>query len=191
MSTRNIRVGFEFEFLTYKTFKETRESISHVHGYDDSWIIESEGLEKDWNAQIPTEVKTSVFNGKVYGKRVIQSFLRYLRYCCSTNDSCSLHINLSSQENGWQWNLKRRKLIQESKQKYWLRYFGRSDNGYCSSQDLNHIKNDKFMAISFDDINRVEFRIIGGKHYQRKSAAILKAYDDFVNAFTNSLQKIQ
>lgn len=217
---KNSKIGFEFEFYMkdlsfYKTLEIMNDELNPVkvwglRKYHSDFKPDSENfkIEPDLSGgSNMVELVTGpldYFDAKYYLVKII-NFIQKNGY---TNDKCSIHFNLSFNDNDKNLNdLNILKLILNMDEDEIYQYFpSRKNNVYAKSikkiipfkdydffnVGINSVKNnlrlpnDKYYGINFLNINndkknqRLEFRYIGGKDYEKNVGQLIYFMDRFI-----------
>lgn len=213
----NAVIGFEFEFYAEKSYYKLLEYLNNelsgikTKGYKiyHSRFKPTEKifkLEADWSlGPRGCELITGPLP-YVNAKIVLLKILKMIQDFGRTNEKCSLHINISFDEDKSGKNielLNRLKMILDIDENYIYRLFPeRQDNFYAKSvkklipykkydfanNAITHLTNNlelpntKYYGINTKTLNdgRLEIRYIGGYDYENKTTEILDLLDYFI-----------
>jgi len=211
------KIGLEFEFFSNSNLSETKNSVSRV--LNKKIYIE----EKAHSAFSPTgdvfkmEPDNSGGTGMielvtgslpfVESKLIIAKMLKWIRENGSTNDKCSIHVNISFDVSKIGPNINISKLdigkfvLSFDEDKVYEAFPNRKNSVYAKS--IKHIfplngmsrmstaaaiwhnyqfVNEKYYGINFTKLpkNYIEFRYIGGKDYHLRYDDIMKLSEHFI-----------
>lgn len=220
-------VGFEFEFYTNKSYYKLMEYLSNqlkpikIHGFrkyhskfetdEDNFKIEPD-LSGGYDM---IEIITGPIP-YVNAKIILLKILKILQDIAKTDDRCSVHINISYDEDKSKKilnNINILKLLLNIDEDYIYRYFPeRKDNIYAKSVKniipfkgfdysndavkilVNNLElpDTKYYGININTIEkgRLEYRYVGGEDYQFKTSEILLLMDYFIALTWNSIDEI-
>jgi hypothetical protein len=217
---KNSKIGFEFEFYMkdlsfYKTLEVLNDELKPVkvwglRKYHSDFTPDHENFKIEPDLSGGSNMVEMVtgpldyFDAKYYLVKIV-NFIQKYGY---TNDKCSIHFNLSFNDNDKNLNdLNLLKLILNTDEDEIYRYFpSRKNNIYAKTikkiipfKDydffnigINTVKNnlrlpsDKYYGINFLNINndkktqRLEFRYIGGKDYEKNAGQLIYFMDRFI-----------
>lgn len=213
---KNARVGFEFEFYSkhsyYKTLEELNILLSPilVHGfrkYHSDFKVDAKNfkIEPDWSGG-PNCVELITGPLDYSSARIILlKILKWMKDNTTTDERCSLHINVSfnSDSNIDIKKIKILKLILNVDEEYIYSLFPeRQDNVYAKTvkkiipfKDYDfsevspsivecgiHLPDTRYHGINFTHLNndRLEFRYIGDINYHTKIVELMKLLDYFI-----------
>lgn len=220
------KIGFEFEFYTDKSYYKLLEYLNRelspikVSGFKKyhSSFEPSENhfkIEPDLSGGLSlVELITGPLN-YVNAKVILLKILKALQLYASTDDRCSLHINISFDDkktNNVLEKLNVLKLILNIDEDKIYEYFpNRKNNFYAKSikrlipfknfryslNDIDKIINNieipstKYYGVNFINIysGRLEYRYIGGYNYQFKTNEILDLMDYFIISTWDCIDK--
>jgi hypothetical protein len=223
---KNAVIGFEFEFYADKSYYKFLEYLNNelgdieVKGYK---IYHSKfkptdkifKLEADWSlGPRGCELITGPLP-YVNAKIILLKILKMIQDFGRTNEKCSLHINISFDQDESGKNvelLNRLKMILDVDENYIYRLFPeRQDNFYAKSvkklipyknydfanNAINHIINNlelpntKYYGINTQTLNegRLEIRYIGGFDYENKTSEIIDLMDYFIILANNCIDE--
>jgi len=214
---KNAIIGFEFEFYTDRSYFKLLELLNNtlapikVHGYrkyhskftpdEDNFKIEPDLSGGPELVELITGPLPYV-NSKIILLKILNTLDKY----ASTDDKCSIHINISFEDNedGKILNkLNKLKLILDvDEELIYNKFPERKSNIYSKSvkelipfKGFNFSTNateilktnltlpdTKYYGINFQTVEkgRLEWRYIGGSDYQKKTAEILSLMDYFI-----------
>ena len=218
-------IGFEFEFYSDKSYYKLLESLNRemnpikVHGfrkYHSSMKPDAENfkIEPDLSGgNLMIELVTGPMP-HVDAKINLLKILRLLQENAYTDERCSIHINISFEDDAEHdiSELNPLKLILNVDEDYVYKLFPLRENnfyaksvkriipfkGYTISPDvINKIENNlelpdtKYYGINIKNYLKgwLEYRYIGGKDYEYQTKDILELMDYFVLLTWNSLDK--
>lgn len=213
-------IGFEFEFFMknlsfYKTLEILNKELDpvRVHGfrqYHSDFKVDSNNfkIEPDLSGgsnMVELITGPLPYNDAKYYLIKILKFIQDLGY---TNDKCSIHFNLSFNDEEKNLNdLNILKLILNTDEDEVYRYYpSRKDNIYAKSvkkiipykefdffnipiesvKNMIRLPNDKYYGINFTNITnpketqRVEYRYIGGRDYEKNIGNVVYFLDRFI-----------
>lgn len=213
-------IGFEFEFFMknlsfYKTLEILNKELDpvRVHGfrqYHSDFKVDSKNfkIEPDLSGgsnMVELITGPLPYNDAKYYLIKILKFIQDLGY---TNDKCSIHFNLSFNDEEKNLNdLNILKLILNTDEDEVYRYYpSRKDNIYAKSvkkiipykefdffnipiesvKNMIRLPNDKYYGINFTNITnpketqRVEYRYIGGRDYEKNIGNVVYFLDRFI-----------
>lgn len=213
-------IGFEFEFFMknlsfYKTLEILNKELDpvRVHGfrqYHSDFKVDSKNfkIEPDLSGgsnMVELITGPLPYNDAKYYLIKILKFIQDLGY---TNDKCSVHFNLSFNDEEKNLNdLNILKLILNTDEDEVYRYYpSRKDNIYAKSvkkiipykefdffnipidavKNMIRLPNDKYYGINFTNITnpketqRVEYRYIGGRDYEKNIGNVVYFLDRFI-----------
>ena len=213
-------IGFEFEFFMknlsfYKTLEILNKELDpvRVHGfrqYHSDFKVDSKNfkIEPDLSGgsnMVELITGPLPYNDAKYYLIKILKFIQDLGY---TNDKCSIHFNLSFNDEEKNLNdLNILKLILNTDEDEVHRYYpSRKDNIYAKSvkkiipykefdffnipiesvKNMIRLPNDKYYGINFTNITnpketqRVEYRYIGGRDYEKNIGNVVYFLDRFI-----------
>lgn len=217
-------IGFELEAFFNTSYYKTLENLNallspiKVHGfrtYHSKFTVDDKNfkLERDLSGgQNLAEIVTGPQEYFI-AKNTLIKLLKFIQENATTNNKCSLHINISFPDIGFD-DLNILKLILSTDEDLIYQKFPtRKNNIYAksvhnivpyrdydfSSVDISTIKNnirvpnDKYYGINFlniDKLNasRIEYRYIGGEDYQFQMGDILELLDMFIIDAYNSIK---
>jgi len=210
-------VGFEFEFYTERSYFKLLELLNNtlspiqVHGYrkyhssfkpdENNFKIEPDLSGGPELVELITGPLPYI-NSKIILLKILKTLDKYAR----TDEKCSIHINISFEDNGDGMilnNLNALKLLLEVDEDLIYNYFPeRKNNIYAKSvktlipfKDFDFSTNaieilqtniqypdTKYYGINFQTIQngRLEWRYIGGNNYHKKTSEILSLMDYFI-----------
>lgn len=223
---KNSIIGFEFEFYTERSYFKLLELLNNslapikVHGYrkyhskytpdEDNFKIEPDLSGGPELVELVTGPIPYV-NSKVILLKILGILDKYAR----TDDKCSLHINISFEDNEDGKvlnNLNQIKLILDvNEDLIYNKFPDRKNNIYSksvkelipfkgfdfSTNAIEIIKTNiqfpdtKYYGINFKAVEkgRLEWRYIGGQDYQKKTADILSLMDYFISVTWDCLNE--
>jgi uncharacterized protein YjbI with pentapeptide repeats len=217
-------LGFEFECYFNSSFYKILELLNNelapvsVHGfrtYHSDFVpdVNNFKLERDLSGgENMAEIITGpldYYSAKYY----LVKILKFIDKHGYTNDNCSLHINLSFQdENLNDLNILKQILTIDEEEIY-SKFPSRKNNIYAKSIQniipfkdydfgnisIGNVKNvlrvptSKYYGVNFQNVNkttgqRVEFRYIGGENYQKQVGDILELGDKMIITTYNNLK---
>lgn len=215
-------LGFEFECYFDKSFYKVLEMLNNelspvnIHGfrtYHSKFKPDANNfkLERDLSGgENMAEVITGpldYYSAKYY----LIKILKFIDQHGYTNDSCSLHINLSFQDTDLNDLNILKQILTIDEDDIYSKFPTRKNNIYAksvkniipfkdydfSNVSIGNIRNvlsvpkSKYYGINFQNVNktkdqRVEFRYIGGEDYQKQIGDILEVMDKMViTTYTN------
>jgi len=224
---RHARIGFEFEFFTEKPYHKLLEFLNRelgvkVSGYrvyhssfdpeETHWKIEPD-LSLGYNGVELISGPIAYINAKTYLLKVL-NILQSPGF--STDDKCSIHINISFDEETSPRileKLNRLKLILNVDENFIYKYFPERENNFYAKSvkkiipfksfqfssnaaeilvNSLELPDTKYYGINMLNIfdGRVEFRYIGGDDYEEKSGEILDLVDYFVQLTWDSIDDL-
>lgn len=214
---KNAIIGFEFEFYTNRSYFKLLELLNNVlspikvHGYrkyhskftpdEDNFKIEPDLSGGPELVELVTGPIPYV-NAKIILLKILNTLDTY----ANTDDKCSIHINISFEDNGDGKvlnNLNNLKLILDvDEDLIYDKFPDRKNNIYAKSvKELVPFKgfdfstnateilktniqfpDTKYYGINFMPVEkgRLEWRYVGGHDYQKKTAEILSLMDYFI-----------
>ncbi len=214
---KNSVIGFEFEFYTKKSYYKLMELLGNeltpvkIHGFrkyhsnftpdEDNFKIEPD-LSGGYDLVELITGPIPYVNAKI----ILLKILKILQDIGTTDDRCSIHINISFDGETSEKvlsGLNRLKLLLNVEEDYVYRFFPmRKDNIYAksvktiipfknfdySSDAVNILINNlelpdtKYYGVNLQTVEkgRLEYRYIGGKDYQFKTSEILLLMDYFI-----------
>ena len=223
---KNAIVGFEFEFYTERSYYKLLELLNNTLS-----PIKIDGFRKYHSKFKPDEnnfkIEPDLSGGPnlvelvtgplpyVNAKIILLKILKVLDKYARTDEKCSVHINVSFEDNDDGKvldNLNQLKLILQINEDYIYNYFpNRKNNIYAKSvknlipfkgfdfsiNALDIIQNNiqlpdtKYYGVNFKTVEngRLEWRYIGDTDYQKKTAEILSLMDYFISATWNCLNE--
>jgi uncharacterized protein YjbI with pentapeptide repeats len=212
-------IGFEFEFYTDRSFYRLLELLNRelapikIHGRR---TYHSDFVPDEYNFKIEPDLSgganlVELISGPmpyVNAKIILLKILRILQDNARTGDRCSLHINISFDDEKCEKNVtevNKLKMILEIDENLIYKFFPNRKNNFYS-QSIKRLIPFKGYQYSVDAINltlsnslqlpdtkyygvnlieadngRLEFRYIGGKDYQFKTREIMELIDYFIN----------
>lgn len=222
---KNSVIGFEFEFYSNKSYYKLMEILSYklspikIHGFRK---YHSKFKPDENNFKIEPDLSggyslIELVTGPipyVNAKIILLKILKILQEYGKTDEKCSIHINISFDENSDKQlsGLNKLKLILNVNEDYIYRFFPtRQDNiyaksvktiipfkGYNYSNDaINILVNNlelpdtKYYGINIKIVEkgRLEYRYIGGTNYQFKTSEILSLMDYFIALTWNNINE--
>ena len=223
---KNAIIGFEFEFYTDRSYFKLLEMLNNllspikVHGFrkyhskfktdENNFKIEPDLSGGPEMVELITGPLPYV-NAKIILLKILKALDKYAR----TDEKCSLHINISFEDNEDGKildKLNELKLILQVDEDRVYNYFpGRKNNIYAKSvknlipfkgfdfstnaieilQNNIQLPDTKYYGINFHTIQkgRLEWRYIGDKDYHKKTAEILSLMDYFIAITWNCLDE--
>jgi len=208
-------IGFEFEFFTERSYYKLLELLNNelspikVHGfrkYHSSMEVNNKNFKIEPDLSGGYDMIELITGPMPYvdSKIVLQKILKILKDYGQTDEKCSLHINISFDDNNKKIeNLNKLKLILNIDENKIYEYFpNRKDNFYAMSvknmipfkdfdfigSSVNIIENNielpntKYRGININKVRegRIEYRYIGGVDYHLKSLEIMNLLDYFI-----------
>lgn len=211
-------IGFEFEFYTDRSYYKLLELLNNelapikIHGFRK---YHSDFKPDENNFKIESDLSggpdmVELVTGPlpyVNSKIILLKILKILDKYAKTDEKCSIHINISFEDNGDGMilnNLNTLKLVLEVDEDMIYNYFpDRKNNIYAKSvktiipfkgfdfslnaidilQSNINFPDTKYYGINFQTIQsgRLEWRYIGGANYHKKTAEILSLMDYFIS----------
>lgn len=215
-------IGFEFEFYSNHSYHKTLEKLNNylpsitVYGFktyhSDFKVTEDKfKIEPDFSGGANMcELITGPLP-YIKARLFLKKILHWIKENGYTNDSCSVHINISFNEK-LEKNIKETnilKLITSVDEDYIYEIFpdreyslyAKSIKKISTNRDFDfsniephvlntsiNLKSSKYYAINFTDIeNRLEYRYIGGTDYFNKTDDIMKLMNYFILLSYDSL----
>lgn len=219
------KVGFEFEFFSKSDIPKTKESLTHtlnkrIHIEDKahSDFTPSESVYK-------LEPDTSGGSGMIElvtgpmkypeAKLILAKTLKWIKENGSTNDHCSIHINLAFNLEvlGAGFDMKLldvgKFVLSFDEDEVYKMFPNRKDSVYAKSikfvMPLNgmihnspdkvnwknyQFVNSKYYGVNFTKIPKgyIEFRYVGGKDYENEYQKILKMMNHFISSLYYTLE---
>lgn len=219
---KNAIVGFEFEFYTDRSYFKLLELLNNtlapikVHGFRK---YHSDFKPDENNFKIEPDLSggpelVELITGPlpyVNSKVILLKILKVLDKYARTDEKCSIHINISFEDNGDGKilnNLNQLKMILEVDEDYIYSLFPeRKNNIYAKSvktlipfkgfdfstnaidilQTNIQLPDTKYYGINFKPVEkgRLEWRYIGGVDYHKKTSDILSLMDYFISLTWN------
>ena len=211
-------VGFEFEFYTERSYFKLLELLNNelspikVHGYrkyHSKFTPDENNFKIEPDLSGGPELVELVTGPLPYinSKIILLKILKVLDKYARTDEKCSIHINVSFEDNGDDKilnNLNQIKLILELDEDLIYNSFpDRKNNIYAKSiknlipfkgfdfstnaidilQTNVQLPDTKYYGVNFSTVNkgRLEWRYIGGLNYQKKTSEILSLMDYFIS----------
>lgn len=215
---KNAIIGFEFEFYTDRSYYKLLELLNNelepikTHGYrtyHSSFVPDENNFKIEPDLSMGSNGVELITGPLPYvnSKIILLKILKVLDKYARTDEKCSLHINISFEDdndNKILNNLNQLKLILELDENLIYNYFPeRENNIYAksiktlipfkgfdfSTSAIEILKTNiqlpdtKYYGVNFSTVNkgRLEWRYIGGNNYHKKTAEILKLMDYFIS----------
>ena len=215
---KNAIIGFEFEFYTERSYFKLLELLNNVlapikvHGfrkYHSKFKPDENNFKIEPDLSGGPELVELITGPLPYvnSKIILLKILKVLDQYARTDEKCSIHINISFEDNEDDKVLNRLnqlKLMLEINEDYIYGFFPeRKNNIYAKSvkslipfkgfdystnatqiiQTNIQLPDTKYYGINFHTIEkgRLEWRYIGGRDYHKKSADILSLMDYFIS----------
>lgn len=223
---KNAIIGFEFEFYTERSYYKLLELLNNVlspikvHGfrkYHSKFKPDENNFKIEPDLSGGPELVELITGPLPYvnAKIILLKILKVLDKYAKTDQKCSLHINISFDDNEDGKilnNLNQLKLILEVDEDYIYQYFpDRKNNIYAKTvknlipfkgfdfsinavslvQNNLQLPDTKYYGINFRTIEkgRLEWRYIGDVDYHKKTAEILSLMDYFIALTWNCLDE--
>jgi hypothetical protein len=223
---KNAIVGFEFEFYTERSYFKLLELLNRelspikVHGfrkYHSTFNPDENNFKIEPDLSGGPELVELITGPLPYvnSKVILLKILKVLDKYARTDEKCSLHVNISFEDNDDGKvldNLNQIKLILEVDEDRIYNYFPeRKNNIYAKTvknlipfkgfnfstnaveilQSNIQLPDTKYYGINFHTTQkgRLEWRYIGGKDYHKKTADILSLMDYFIAITWNCLNE--
>jgi len=223
---KNAIIGFEFEFYTERSYYKLLELLNNtlapikIHGfrkYHSKFKPDENNFKIEPDLSGGPELVELITGPLPYvnAKIILLKILKVLDKYARTDEKCSIHINISYEDNEDGKvlnNLNQLKLILEVDEDYIYKYFPeRENNIYAKSvktlipfkgfdfstnaielvQNNIQLPDTKYYGINFKTIEkgRIEWRYIGGVDYHKKTAQILSLMDYFISITWNCLSE--
>jgi len=218
-------IGFEFEFYTEKSYYKLLELLNRdlypikVHGYrkyHSSMNVDDKNFKIEPDLSGGVDLVELITGPMPYidSRIILLKILKILKNYANTNDKCSLHINISfDDEHKDIQKINLLKIILNVDEDMIYDYFPeRKDNFYAMSikniipykdfdfvGSASHIiennielPDTKYRGINLNKIKkgRLEFRYIGGTNYHLETTKILNLLDYFIILSWNSIDAI-
>jgi hypothetical protein len=228
---KNAIIGFEFEFYTERSYYKLLELLNNslspikVHGYrkyHSSFTPDEDNFKIEPDLSGGPELVELITGPLPYvnAKIILLKILKVLDKYARTDEKCSIHINISFEDNGDGKvldNLNQLKMILQVDEDFIYNYFPeRKNNIYAKSvknlipfkgfdfstnaidivQTNIQLPDTKYFGINFKTVEkgRLEWRYIGGRDYHKKTADILSLMDYFIaltwNCCDNPLDEV-
>ncbi len=221
---KNAVIGFEFEFYTDRSYFKLLELLNNtlapikVHGfrkYHSSFTPDENNFKIEPDLSGGPELVELITGPLPYvnSKIILLKILKVIGIYGRTDEKCSIHINISFEDNGDRKvldNLNQLKLILEVDEDLIYNYFPeRKNNIYAKSvkqlipfkgfdfstnaidilQTNIQLPDTKYYGINFSTVGkgRLEWRYIGGLDYHKKTSDILSLMDYFIAITWNCL----
>ena len=211
------KIGIEFEFFSNFDLKKTKEELSNLFGKKirieekahsdfaptyDTWKMEPDNLGGSGMIELVTGSLPYAET-----KIVIAKMLKWIKENGSTNDKCSIHINISfdGEKLGPAANISKldigKFVLNFDEDAVYNAFPNRKDSVYAKSikfivplsgmtqpssantlwKNYMFVK-EKYYGVNFSKIpkNYIEFRYLGGKDYQLKYDTIMKMVNHFI-----------
>jgi len=223
---KNAIIGFEFEFYTDRSYYKLLELLNNeltpikTHGfrkYHSSFKPDENNFKLEPDLSGGPELVELITGPLPYvnAKIILLKILKVLDKYARTDEKCSIHINISFEDNEDGKvldNLNQLKLILQVDEDYIYNFFPeRKNNIYAKSvknlipfkgfdfsinaidiiQTNLQLPDTKYFGINFKTVEkgRLEWRYIGDKDYHKKTAEILSLMDYFISLTWNCLNE--
>lgn len=217
-------VGFEFEFFSKKDLSQTKKDLSEALGKkirieekahsDFSPSVDEYKMEPDnsgGTGMIELVTGPTPFNE---AKLILAKMLKWIKENGSTNDRCSIHVNLAFNTGkiGQELSMSRldigKFVLNFDEDKVYEEFPNRKDSVYAKSikfiVPLNGMTqfspesilwknyafvNEKYYGVNFTKIPKgyIEFRYLGGENYESKYNSILRLMEHFILSLYETL----
>lgn len=219
----NARVGLEFEFFSNYDYVKTLEILNNtfnpieVYGfntYHSNFTVSNTQFKIEPDFSGGSNMIELITGPMEYteSKIIIGKMLQFIKEHGYTNESCSIHINISFKDIDVR-NLKPIKLILDLNEDYiYSKFPDRKNNIYARSikyivpfenfinveYGMNAIINSftipndsKYYGVNFQKMNDnyLEFRYIGGENYENKKIEIFNILDYFLKVTRTSIEE--
>lgn len=219
----NARVGLEFEFFSNYDYVKTLEILNNtfnpieVYGfnsYHSNFTVSNTQFKIEPDFSGGSNMIELITGPMEYteSKIIIGKMLQFIKEHGYTNESCSIHINISFKDIDVR-NLKPIKLILDLNEDYiYSKFPDRKNNIYARSikyivpfenfinveYGMNAIINSftipndsKYYGVNFQKMNNnyLEFRYIGGENYENKKIEIFNILDYFLKVTRSSIEE--
>lgn len=219
----NARVGLEFEFFSNYDYVKTLEILNNtfnpieVYGfnsYHSNFTVSNTQFKIEPDFSGGSNMIELITGPMEYteSKIIIGKMLQFIKEHGYTNESCSIHINISFKDIEVR-NLKPVKLILDLNEDYiYSKFPDRKNNIYARSikyivpfenfinveYGMNAIINSftipndsKYYGVNFQKMNDnyLEFRYIGGENYENKKIEIFNILDYFLKITRTSIEE--
>jgi hypothetical protein len=218
------RIGFEFEFFANDDIKMAKEGLSNALNKKIRIEEKAHGVFVSTSAVFKMEPDNSGGTGMIKlvtgslpfpeAKLILSKTLKWIRENGSTNDRCSIHINISfdGEKLGPMANMTNldvgKFVLNFDEDKVYEAFPNRKDSVYAKSIKFilplsgmtqpspgknvwkNYMfVNDKYYGINFTKIPKgyVEFRYLGGTDYEKKYSTILLMMEHFITSLYETL----
>lgn len=216
------KIGFKFDFLIENSFTKTKEELSKalnkkIRTHEYANFTASNDIFKLYHNEFGVPNMISLYTGLMpfpEAKIILSKTLKWIRENGSTNDKCSLHVNISFPKDKLGPHINVLKLdinkfiLNFDEEEIYDKFKNRKDSVYAKSIKSiiplninlqpslgknswkNHgFINDSFYAVDFSNMinDYVVFKYIGGTNYEKKYASILSLIEHFIISLFNVL----
>lgn len=193
-----LRVGFEAEFVYHSPHMDDLQAdlFEKLGIVTDHLVLFAEGdfdepnwyVANDCSIQVSAlETDAEIIAPPQTVPQLLTDLRRVLQFIPAhgyTTDSTALHFTVSGGSPDFE------KVVQTCNDSMWLRVWGRENNPY-SACSLHHIMESDLTDKRYS-VNRhngpgvIEFKHIGGPHYEKRWPLIMLALEDFLRAYTGA-----